>query len=77
VKRRSASRFSLHNYIVRIINHHDVSKRRAVGGMRGSELRTSLSTTDHFSRAWLIDYVSYYVDAVSLDIFRQFVSREI
>jgi len=43
VKRRFISRFSLHNYIVRIINHHDVKDEQwAVRGVPSWEHRFRL-----------------------------------
>lgn len=78
MKQRFASRFSLHNYIARIINHYDVEDEQwAVRGLQveniASDYRSFLRSTTHRLRT----RVSYYVDAVSLDIFRQFVSRGI
>jgi len=77
VKQRIASCFSLHNYITRIINHYDVEDEWAVRGLQVENItfdyRSFLRSTAHRLRT----RVSYYVDAVSLDIFRQFVSRGI
>lgn len=49
--------FSLHNYIVQIINHYDIEDEQ----YEGFKLRTSSSTTDRFSGARFIDYVPTYL----------------
>lgn len=70
VKQRFVSRFSLHNYIVRIINHYDVEDEQwAVRGLQVENIafdyRSLLRSTAHRLRT----RASYYVDAVSLDIY--------
>lgn len=70
MKQRFVSRFSLHNYIVRIINHYDVEDEQwAVRGLQVENIafdyRSLLRSTAHRLRT----RASYYVDAVSLDIY--------